>query len=531
MLDPILIVIALVAGLLFNRVGYPPMLGYLLAGFAVFPLGIEAGELIHTIADIGITLLLFTIGLKLNLRDLAGPHVWAVSIIHMLASLAFFGSLLLVLGRFLSVIDALSMTAVWTIAFSLSFSSTVLAVKLFEDKGESAAFYAKIAIGILIVQDLEAVIYMAASKGKVPDLWALSLLLLIPARPLLHRLLSFCGHGELVTLFGFGVAFGGSALFEFFNIKGDFGALMLGVLLGGGAKSTELSKTLMTFKDLFLVGFFLSIGMGGIPSREWLWLAIALGVAATFKPLVYYPLFTLMKVRARTSLLGSLALFNHSEFGLIVVGAAVSQGLLVQEWLSTIALALAISFFITVPINGKASALYYRYKTFFLRLQRRQRLKQEQPMSLGDSNILVLGMGRVGSGAYDYIQTKYPGRVTGVEEDLRKVQIKQAKRKNVVRGDAGDRDFWERIHLENVNLVLICLTNHKENVAVVKMLKSLNYSGNVAAIARFPDQMDELHELGCVSYNFYAEAGHGFAEHVEESLALRQQAGQPLRLN
>lgn len=522
MLDPILIVAALAAGLLFKQIGFPPMLGYLLAGFAVYPLGVESGPLIHHLADMGITLLLFTIGIKLNLRDLAAPHVWGVAGLHMLGSLAFFAALLLMLAQLLSALEGLTTTAIWTIAFALSFSSTVLAVKVFEDQGETAALYAKISVGILIVQDLEAVVYLAASKGKVPELWALLLLLLIPCRPLLHRLLARCGHGELVTLFGFGAAFGAAALFELFHIKGDFGALMMGVLLSGGSKSTELSKTLMSFKDLFLVGFFLSIGMGGLPSTEWLWVAAILGVAAVFKPLLYYPLFVLMKVRARTALLSSLALFNHSEFGLIVTGVAVSQGLLAKEWLATIAVALAISFFIAVPINAKAGALYNRHRALFSRLQRRQRLQEEEGVSLGDARVLVLGLGRVGSGAYHYLHGLYPNRIAGVEEEQRKVEQKQQKGLNVVRGDASDRDFWDRINLDNIELVMICLTNHTENVAVVQMLKSLGYRGNIAVVARFPDQLAELEALGCISYNFYAEAGHGFAEHVDETLAQRR---------
>lgn len=534
MFDPILIVAALAAGLLFKQIGFPPMLGYLLAGFAAHPLGLVSGPLISHLADIGITLLLFTIGLKLNIRDLGARHVWGVAGLHMLGSLVFFSALLLGISRGLEGLAAdgsslaaqLSPTAIWTIAFALSFSSTVLAVKVFEDRGESAALFAKISVAILIVQDLEAVVYLAVSKGKMPELSALLLLLLIPCRPLLHRLLALCGHGELVTLFGFGVAFGAASLFEFFHLKGDFGALLVGVLLSGGAKSTELSKTLMGFKDLFLVGFFLSIGMSGLPGHDGLWVAVILGLAAVFKPLLYFPLFVLMKVRARTALLSSLALFNHSEFGLIVAGVAVSHGLLGQEWLAIIAVALAVSFFLAVPINARAATIYNRHKLFFKRWQRTQRLPEEETVSLGEASVLVLGLGRVGSGAYHYLQGLYPNRIAGVEEDSRKVETKREKGFNVVRGDASDRDFWDRLNLDQIELVMICLTNHAENVAVVQMLNALGYHGNIAVVARFPDQLTQLEELGCISYNFYAEAGHGFAEHVDETLALRRRTAE-----
>ena len=66
--------------------------------------------------------------------------------------------------------------------------------------------------------------------------------------------------------------------------------------------------------------------------------------------------------------------------------------------------------------------------------------------------------------------------------------------------------------------VLVSLTNHAENVDVVKLLQQLNYQGRIAVVSRFPDQHEELTRMGCITFNLYAEAGHGFAERVMEEL-------------
>jgi glutathione-regulated potassium-efflux system ancillary protein KefC len=87
-----------------------------------------------------------------------------------------------------------------------------------------------------------------------------------------------------------------------------------------------------------------------------------------------------------------------------------------------------------------------------------------------------------------------------------------------VPGDASDRDFLERAELHRRKMVLVSLSNHSENVDVVRLLQQLNYKGNIAVVSRFSDQQQELIAMGCITFNLYAEAGHGFAERVMEEM-------------
>ncbi|MXY98181.1 MAG: potassium transporter Kef, partial [Gemmatimonadetes bacterium] len=195
--------VAFALGLLSRSVGLPPLVGFLAAGFVLNLFGIASGDVLRKLADLGITLLLFVVGLKLNLRTLARPQVWAVTGLHMALAVLILGTIVLLLAMLNApTFSDIGIYPSLLIAFALSFSSTVFVVKVLEDKGETAALHGRIAVGILIVQDLAAVAFIAISVGMWPSLWALLVLLLIPARPLLLFVLQKVGHGELLVLSG-----------------------------------------------------------------------------------------------------------------------------------------------------------------------------------------------------------------------------------------------------------------------------------------------------------------------------------------
>ena len=328
--DLVWIFVAFMLGLGARQVGLPPLVGFLAAGFVLQAMGVTASETLEEFANFGVTLLLFSIGLKLNLRSLLRPEVWAVATGHMLVTVLVFTVGFYMLGMAgLSLFTGVELGVAALIAFALSFSSTVFAVKVLEEKGEMASRHGRVAIGILVVQDVVAVVFLAASTGKVPSPWALLLLGLIPLRPVLGWLLNRAGHGELLILLGLLLALGGARGFELVNMKGDLGALIIGILVASHAKAPELAHSLLGFKDLFLVGFFLTIGLSGAPTLEAVGLAVLLAVLLPLKVSLFFWLLARSRLRARTSLLTSLSLANYSEFGLIVGAIAVGAG-----WLS-----------------------------------------------------------------------------------------------------------------------------------------------------------------------------------------------------
>jgi len=157
-MDPLVIVLAFSAGLLLRRVGMPPMLGYLIAGFIAHALGVGSGDSLEPIAAAGVTVLLFTIGLKLNITALKPRYVWGSAFLHMFIAVPLTAAVILLVGSLYPPLAFTHMSSAWALAFALCFSSTVFAIKLCEERGEATSFYASIAIGILVVQDVMAVV-------------------------------------------------------------------------------------------------------------------------------------------------------------------------------------------------------------------------------------------------------------------------------------------------------------------------------------------------------------------------------------
>ncbi|MEO0422475.1 MAG: cation:proton antiporter [Pseudomonadota bacterium] len=516
--DIVWIALAFACGLASRALGIPPLVGFLAAGFLLKASGGASGEVLAKLSDLGITLLLFTVGLKLNLRTLLRPHVWGVTFAHTGLTILFGALLFLWLGSVgVGALTGLSWQQASLLAFALSFSSTVFVVKVLEDSGEVTALHGRAAIGILIVQDVFAVLFLAASTGKLPTPWAAALVLLIPLRSVLHAVLKRAGHGELLVLYGLLLALGGAEVFEWAGLKGDLGALILGVLIGTHAKADEMGKALFGFKDLFLLGFFLSIGLNTQWTIDTLLLGAALTPLILLKGALFFALMLLFRLRARTALVASANLTNFSEFGLIVTAIAVSNGWLGADWLVALAVALALSFVVAAGLSAVAKPLYANHSGRFKAMQRRSRIPEDDRIDLSSYRTMVIGMGGVGAGAYDAMRSREGNTVVGVDIDPVTEALHRRLGREVITGDPSDTDFWERLVLPSVPLrIMIALPNRTATVAVIERMRADAFTGEIAATAKFDDEVEAISNAGAsMVFNLSTEAGAGFAALVE----------------
>ncbi len=523
-MDPLMIILAFGCGYLASRVSLPPLVGYLVAGFVLSTLGYASGPAIKEVANIGVTILLFTIGLKLKIKGLLRPEVWGGATLHMLITVAIFSFGLMGLSSAgLAFFADMDWATSLLIAFALSFSSTVFAVKILEESGRASSLNGRTAIGVLIMQDILAVLFMTFSTGKIPSAWAIVIIAVLPvARWVFMRMLDRIGHGELQVLFGFFLALvAGAYAFDIVGLKADLGALIMGMLLAPHARSKDLAESLLNIKDFLLVGFFLDIGLSGLPSLPVLGAALIFIAVLPIKVGLFFLLFTRFKLKARTSFISSLNLGNYSEFGLIVGGLAVANGWLSSDWLLATAVALSISFVLAAPFNRSADVLFESVRSKLVRCETTQCHQEEKPYEIEHWKIGVVGMGRVGTGAYDFFTEKFGPVVVGLDFNADTVDEHLASERQVTLADVTDPDFWRKLpeRKRRIKLLILTIPNLESQLYIAQKAREYGFDGEMAAVALYDDQVEILREAGVeTSFNVYSEAGIGLASHINETL-------------
>jgi predicted Kef-type K+ transport protein len=502
---------ALLLGLAARYVGLPPLVGFLAAGFLFRTLGMEATPLLEEIAHAGVLLLLFAVGLKLRFKTLFRHEVWGTAAAHLVLTA---GVALLVIRS-----GGLPWPLAAALGIALGFSSTMFAAKVLEEKRELRAVHGRVAIGILIVQDIVAVAVLALLAVHAPSPFALLLVLLPALRLVIGRVLDLVGHGELLVLLGVVLAIGvGGFGFETLGLSPELGALVLGMTLTEHSRAQELSDAIWGLKEFFLIGFFLSIGLAGTPTwaivAEAGWLLLLLPI----KGVMFFGLFLGLGLRARTSFLTAVALSTYSEFGLIVMQGAVTNGLLGADWLIAAGIAVSLSFALAAPLNAYAHPLYARLSPWLDRLERDKRHPDDEPVMLGSADVLIMGMGRVGTGAYDYLH----GRgelVVGADSDPGKLEVHRRFGRRVVYADAEDPSFWQLLNVDRLKAILLAIPEVEPKLLASRELRRRGYKGLLSATHVYEEERAPILEAGCdVTYNYFNEAGVGFARDTWEAL-------------
>lgn len=497
---------AMLCGLLLKHTGLPPLLGYLAAGFTLVYAEQQAwiphvnvNALSH-FAHAGVLLLLFTIGLKIKVNQLIRPEIIGTSVLHLLGSMLIFTPVL-IWG-----FDASWMTAA-ILSCALSFSSTVLAAKSLDDKKELRAFHGQIAIGILVIQDLFAMGLLSMSSGNFPSIYAAALVFLaLPqVRSLIGWVLARCGHDDLLLLCGILFALAGGALFGAVGLSAELGALVFGALCAAHDKSSELNEKLWGIKELFLIAFFLTIGLKGLPSSSDLIFALSMVALLPIQFALFFFGLLLFKMKARNAFLTAISLTTFSEFSLIVASVAL------VEWVLPLAMALTLSFILAAPLNKYAHQLFDKLEPLLLRFERGVEHPDEEPFTLGHTKLLILGMGRIGQAAFRAARSEYQqSDILGLDADPEKVKKLAQQGYNVQYADAEHTSFWFTINTNELDAVIVATECYEAAFTTITQIRLAGFSGTIVAHSRYADNAKLLEEAGANhSYVTMDEAGKG----------------------
>lgn len=506
---------AIIGGFVASLLRLPPLIGFLGAGFAISAIGLESIPFVDNMAELGVTTLLFTIGLKLNPRDIAGPRVIGSAAGHALANTlifaVIFGLVALLPVRELAGLD---IKALIYIGIATSFSSTVFVMSQLEEQSRSGSAVGRIAIGVLVLQDIIAVGVLVASSGRVPEPWAMALPLVLLLRPLVTRMPDRMFRTELLVLTGIGIAVGAYSFFELAGISGSLGSLVAGILLSEHPVSERFSDALISVRELLLVGFFLQIGLGGLPNLGGFLIAGILILALVAKAAIFIVIIHRVGMNRRTSALSGLTLANYSEFGLIVMAVAVERGVLGPSWTSIMAIAVAGSFIVGSVVTAKEEQLLKLLLRWIPERPEECLAPDERPVHVRDADALVFGMGRVGLGVYHRLRDEYGLRVYGIDFDEERIERLRDSGHRIIAGDVTDSELWQRIRLERrPRLIVLAIPAHFDAINVLRSIRRADPNVVVASASQVRAHTHELRDDGAdVVVYLYDGAGEELAD-------------------
>ena len=183
------------------------------------------------------------------------------------------------------------------------------------------------------------------------------------------------------------------------------------------------------------------------------------------------------------------------------------------------AVAVAVSFVVAAIADSRRYNFYDRWSHRLGAFEQHPPTEEDSVLDCGDARVIVFGMGRVGTGAFDEIVERRGPIAVGVDRNAERVALHRQEGRNVVRGDALDRDYWERVKFHpEVELVIAAMSSHGANLECVRRIREFLPSTRIAAIATFPDQIEELCAAGVdVARNLYEEAGQALADDATDA--------------
>lgn len=504
------IAIAFVLGYLFLKIGLPPLLGYLAGGFLLSAFGYDSSPTLEQLSHVGVIFLLFTLGLRIRLKNFLQPEVAVSGLTQICISIVLLSGLFSLIG----ISAGFSLSQTLLLGILLGVASTVVAAKGLEDKGELDAYHGRLAIGILVMEDIILIGILAFTGLKAPSPWALLLLLLPVLKPVTVRLLRSLKDGELLLLYGVLMALAGAFLFESFHLGAELGAFCFGVLHAGEERSDELSEKLWGLREAFLIGFFLRIGLTGTPGWQDLGFALALVLFLPIRVGIFFAILAGFRLRARTAFLTATSLASFSEFALITGAVAISAGLLPESLLVTLATTVALSFLFGAPVNNKANLLYNRLEHFLERFESKKVRSDAEPMNIGYANFIVVGMGKTGTAAYDYLVSNGKN-VIGFDNDPGALEKQRSGKRRVLYGDANSKTLWENLDISMVQGVVVAIREEEGKLTTIESLRERGFIGAISAIIESEEEAEELRKAGVNTLlNPLMQAGSELAERV-----------------
>lgn len=543
-----LLVLSALFGAIALKLRQPLIIAYIVVGILAGPsfMGLSSEmEPLALLAEIGITVLLFVVGLKLDTQLISS--LGRVALIAGTCQIA----LTLGLGYGLCILLGMSSSMALYMAMALAFSSTIIVVKLLSDKKEIDSLHGRIAMGILIIQDIAVVASMLvlnllspkqATAEQPMSLFWLGVLALITvagiylisskAMPWLLKAMS--RSPELLMLFAvaWGTALAGIA--ESFGLSKELGAFVAGVSLASTPLREAISSRLTSLRDFLLLFFFLYLGMqldfSHINGQIFPALVLSAFVLIG-KPLIIMPIVGALGYRKRTGFVAGLTLAQISEFSIIFVGVGVGLEVIDPTALGLITLVALITITLSTYMAMYTQPLFARLAPMLSLFERKVAYREtasDTPNRVRHPEIIIYGMGRYGRLLAEQFQ-QAGKRVLGVDFAPDELKLAKARGLSVCYGDAEDADFLAHLPLHDAKLMVSTIPQREVNAILFRALRSNGFKGQITLSAFHEGDAEAFRHAGAGSVLIpYADAAESAARRLlDECMPVSKPAAPP----
>ncbi|MCF6236850.1 MAG: cation:proton antiporter [Gammaproteobacteria bacterium] len=530
----VLLLMAAIIGAIGVRLRQPLIVAFIVVGILVGPsvLGwVSANDQVDLLAKLGIALLLFVVGLKLDLRIIRTMGL--VALATGLGQVLFTSTI----GYFIAISLGMSPITALYVAVALTFSSTIIIVKLLSDKREVDTLHGRIAIGFLIVQDIVVVLVMIGltAVGEAADASALGqeaievlikgglfiivigLLMRYVLTPLLHQL---ARSPELLVLFAIAWAVALGAAGAHLGFSKEVGAFLAGVSLASTSYREVIGARLVSLRDFLLLFFFIDLGAGLDLSMLGTQMvpAILLSLFVLIgNPLIVMIILGAMGYRKRTGFLAGLTVAQISEFSLILGALGLSLGHINAETMGLITLVGLITISASTYMILYSHPIYERLSPWLGVFERKRAYREEGREMIDDENrvdVILFGLGRFGSAIARELRQR-GHKVLSVDFDPDLVRRQEEGGYAVRYGDAEDPEFLATLPLGQVRWVLSSLREMPVNLSLLHGLREQGFSGCIAVTAHTSHDADLLKGSGADQVLIpYADAAAEVADNL-----------------
>jgi len=492
----------------------PLVIAYILAGVVIASLGYFKSYdrvFFETLSSIGIAFLLFLVGIDLKLSDI--KYVGRAAFLTGFGQMAFIG----VVGFFIVVGLGYSLVPAIYIAFALTFSSTVIIVKLLSEKNDLQSLYGKIAVGFLLVQDFVAILALVILSGISPS-HALTLLSLVwvfvkagvligitfvAAKYALKFVFNLASSTpELLFVTALAWAFLLSTVAAYLGFSLAIGAFLAGIAVTTSPYRVQISARVRPLRDFFVIMFFIflgatmGLGAAAVSFGQVVLLSLFILIG---KPLIIFAIMLTLGFRNRTSFLSAITAAQISEFSLILIAVGVTLGQVDQQIMSLIAAVGIVTITLSSYLILYGNKIYQKFagpiSRFFPEKPRDPYVTNREKLK---DHVVLVGAEQMGADILTFLKSRYKDKNHILVVDYNPEIIKHlaAEGYNAVFGDISDPEVLEELELGKAKLIVITDSNLEDNEQLIKFARSKNYKGPIIGTSYWFLDGVKLYEYG-----------------------------------